>query len=625
MSWWRNSSIRLKASLGIGLLLFPLLVAVIIGISSYVQNELWKRETSAAENLNSIASALVSDAMMAGRKDIVQETIQHLGVNTGGQFDSIAIYDDEAILTTFATGFPGGRTIDRINYDVETTNPTCWVCHQLPASERPAMVTITIEGQKVLRSVVPLYNETRCQTCHGIGKSVLGDSIVDLRLDRYQQSSRTIILGLGGSMAVAVLIIAVALSQFSRRVVIDPLEELVSESQAITQGDLDRQTPVRSLDEIGQLGLAFNKMAAQLSGLIHTLEHRVEERTQSLQERSAYLESSAEVSRTLASILDKDELIRSSVEIIRERFDFYYVGLFLVDENNEWAVLQAGTGDAGQQMLANQHRLKIGEGMIGWSIANAQSRIALDIGEDAVRFENPLLPETRSEGALPLRSRGRVLGAVTIQSNQSAAFNQDIINTLQTMTDQIAITLDNADLLAQYETAVDAERRAYGDLRAQDWLNLSRQKLISRYVISPEGNLRVIDSQQPNKSLRALQSGQVVQKDGLTAILPVISHGHVIGGIKIRKPVGSQKWTQEQLDLLVALSEQLSIALENARMFEATQRGVLRERAISEISTEIVEKTEIDKIMAAVVSGLQKTLGASEVSFLLNNEEEQLQ
>lgn len=625
MSWWRNSSIRLKASVGIGLILFPLLLAVIIGISSYVQNELWKRETSAAANLNGIASALVSDAMMAGRKNIVQETIQHLGTNTGGQFDSIAIYDDEFVLTTFATGFPGGRTIDRKYYDVEISDPTCWVCHQLPPSERPAMITITIEGQRVLRSVVPLYNESRCQTCHGTGKPVLGDSIVDLRLDRYQQSSRTVVMGLGGSMAVAVILIAMVLSQFSRRVVINPLEELVNESHAITQGDLERQAPVRSGDEIGQLGVAFNKMAAQLSGLIRTLEQRVEERTQSLQERSAYLESSAEVSRTLASILDKDELIHSAVQIIRDRFDFYYVGLFLVDEDNEWAVLKAGTGEAGQQMLANQHRLKIGEGMIGWCIANAQSRIALDIGDDAVRFENPLLPETRSEGALPLRSRGHVLGAVTIQSSQPGAFNQDIIHTLQTMTDQIAITLDNADLLTRYESAVEAERKAYGDLRAQDWLNLTQAKMVSRYLISPEGNLRSIASQQPNKKLQANKSGQVLQNDGLTAILPIISHGHVIGGIKIRKPDGGKRWTQEQLDLLMALAEQLSIALESARMFEATQRRVLSERAISDISTEIVEATDMEKIMSAFVGGLQKTLGASEVSFHLSDDQEQWQ
>ena len=619
MKWWLNRSIRVKAATGIGLMLLPLLVGIIFGVARYVESELWQREIQAAEEINAIAANLVSDAMMEGRKDKVQETITKLGKNVGGQFDSIAVYDDQSVLTSFATGFPGGRIVDKGKYEVNISDPTCWGCHQLPPEERPKLTIVSVEGQDVLRSVVPLYNEPRCQTCHGTGKEVLGDSIVDLRLARYQQVSRNISLGLGGTITVSLVLLMFMLYQFSRRVIIKPLEELVSVSQAMTQGELDQRVHVRSEDEIGQLGMAFNKMATQVNEFVRELEIRVADRTRSLEERSAYLESSAEVSRTLAAIIDKEELVWKSVNLIRERFDFYYVGLFLVDANNEWAVLQAGTGEAGQNMLANKHRLKIGEGMIGWCIANAQSRIALDIGEDAVHFENPFLPETRSEGALPLRSRGRVLGALTVQSNQPAAFDQDIINTLQIMADQIAITLDNADLIARFEAARDAERRAYGDLRTQDWLELTQRQKFPSFVVSADGNIKSGEKQRSPETTKTLQSGPFIQDDG-TITLPIKSYGQVLGGIKIRNLTENQTWTSEQLELLNILSEQMGIALESARLLEGAQKRAALEQTIGEITARISSAMEFEDIIHETLSQLGNIFRDSDVSLRIKNQ-----
>jgi len=293
MNWWRNRSIRFKASVGMGLILLPLLGGIIFGVTRYTQSELWRREVLAAENLNSITSAMISNAMMEGRKDKIDETLATLGKNTSGQFDSIAVYDDQSVLTSFATGFPGGHVIDKEIYEVNTSDPTCWVCHQLSPEERPIMTIITIQGQDVLRSVVPLYNEPRCQTCHGTGQKVLGDSIVDLSLDRFEQTSQIVMFSLGGSIIVAISILVLVLYQFTRRVIISPLENLLDVSQALTQGELDSKVVVHSEDEIGQLGKAFNDMASQIDETIRTLEQRVAERTQSLELRSSYLESSA--------------------------------------------------------------------------------------------------------------------------------------------------------------------------------------------------------------------------------------------------------------------------------------------------------------------------------------------
>jgi PAS domain S-box-containing protein len=166
--------------------------------------------------------------------------------------------------------------------------------------------------------------------------------------------------------------------------------------------------------------------------------------------RTIQLQTAAEVSRAASSILDLNTLLPNVVELIRSHFDYYYVGIFLVDEYGEWAILSAATGEAGRQMLASGHKLKIEDSsMIGWCIKNRQARIALDVGEDAVRFKNPHLPLTRSEMALPLVAHTNVIGAMTIQSALPAAFASVDITTLQTMANQIANTIENARLFTE--------------------------------------------------------------------------------------------------------------------------------------------------------------------------------
>jgi GAF domain-containing protein len=178
-----------------------------------------------------------------------------------------------------------------------------------------------------------------------------------------------------------------------------------------------------------------------------------------LRKLTLQLQTAAEISRVATSVLDPGELMRQTVDLIRDRFGFYYVGLFLLDEAKRWAMLQAGTGEPGRQMLEAGHRLQVGgESMVGWCTANAQARIALDVGEEAVRFDNPLLPKTRSEMALPLISRGQIVGALTVQSAEVAAFSEEDIAVLQTVTDQVANALENARLFKETQRLAQRER-----------------------------------------------------------------------------------------------------------------------------------------------------------------------
>ncbi len=188
-----------------------------------------------------------------------------------------------------------------------------------------------------------------------------------------------------------------------------------------------------------------------------------------LEHRSRLLQTAAEVSKSASTILNPEKLMEQAVGLIRERFDFYYVGLFLVDEPGEYAVLRAGTGEAGRRMLRADHRLAVGgESMIGWAVAHAQARIALDVGKEAVRFDNPDLPDTRSEMALPLISRGRCIGALTVQSVEEAAFSDDDIAVLQTMADQLAIAIENARLYEAAQGEIARRRQVEEELRKSE-------------------------------------------------------------------------------------------------------------------------------------------------------------
>jgi GAF domain-containing protein len=215
-------------------------------------------------------------------------------------------------------------------------------------------------------------------------------------------------------------------------------------------------------DEIGALGQSFDDMASQMEDLIGTLELRVAERTTDLELRAARLETASEVGRAAASVLDLDILVQWVVELVRESFDLYYAGLFLVDELGQFAVLAGGTGEPGRIMKEAGHKLEVdGLSMVGTACGTRSARIALDVGEESVRFDNPLLPETRSEMALPLMVGERVLGALDVQSSESAAFSQEDIVVLQLVADQVAVAIDNAHKFSEEAGLLEATSPVY--------------------------------------------------------------------------------------------------------------------------------------------------------------------
>ncbi len=243
----------------------------------------------------------------------------------------------------------------------------------------------------------------------------------------------------------------------------DAFEETIKEILATVKKGKKTDTFVRDLLTKRGRNIPVELRAGPLmkekkvAGVVYSIKNLSDEMRllKELQQRSMQLLASSEVARAATQILDYQELIERCVNLIREHFGFYYAAIFLIDNAGEWAILRAATGEGGKQLLEIGHKLGVGsQSMVGWVTANNAPRIALDVGEEAIRFDNPYLPKTRAEMALPLRVRGDVIGALDVQSTSVNAFTEDDIQTIQMMADQVAIAIDNARLFSERGAAV---------------------------------------------------------------------------------------------------------------------------------------------------------------------------
>jgi GAF domain-containing protein/CHASE3 domain sensor protein len=415
-------------------------------------------------------------------------------------------------------------------------------------------------------------------------------------------------------------LLAVGLSIFISRSIILPIRQLVGTTQRIAGGDLAARAQVETSDEIGTLAGTFNAMAAQLQEVIGTLEQRVAERTQGLK-------TAAEVARATTSVLDPDQLLRQVVDLARERFNLYYVGLFLLDEERKFAVLRAGTGEAGQQMLAQGHKLEMGgDSMVGQCVARSEARIALDVGEEAARFDNPFLPKTRSEMALPLRSRGRVIGAMTVQSVQEAAFDEADVAVMQTMADQVAVAIDNAQLFAQTQAALQEMEATQRRYLGQAWSEYIHSAVVSGYEYSKEygqtqaavvplGDETLPEVQQAIMELRPLvgnsdgDTSQERESSSTVLVAPIVLRGQPIGALGFKHGEGDRQWSADDMALAETIAEELALALENTRLLEETQRRAAREQLLGQVTARMRESLDLETILETAAGEMRQVLG----------------
>jgi GAF domain-containing protein len=359
----------------------------------------------------------------------------------------------------------------------------------------------------------------------------------------------------------------------------------------------------------------------ELNELRKELEIRIQERTAAIAQQAVQLNAVSSVARTIASIQDIDTLLPGIAKLVSEQFGFYHVGIFLLDEQGEYAVLRASNSEGGEKMLARQHKLKLdSNSIVGYSTSHGEARIALDVGTDAVFFNNPDLPETRSEMALPLRISGRIIGALDVQSRTPNAFTKEDIATLTTLADQITIAIENARLFEEAREALSEAQDAFEKYVKQEWGNFAQQARHKGFIFDGKQILPLSNEVQRERA-KTIQTGRLsLEKTSSFLSIPIKLRGQTIGVLDVRAKKGPREWTADEISLLEAAAERAALALENARLVESSQRRASRERTIGEISTKIGSVSDIESILQTAVEELGRRIGgAAEVTLEIDS------
>ena len=369
------------------------------------------------------------------------------------------------------------------------------------------------------------------------------------------------------------------------------------------------------------------KSLRQLTKTLETersqLGERVEQRTQELKFKAAQLEAARQVAAKIAAQSDIDLLLSTTVDVVREQFGYYYAAVFLPDVDQQYAVLRAGTGEAGQQMLQRGHSLRIGAvGIVGYVMSAGEPRITGNVDEDPAHYKNPYLPETRSEMAVAMKLGEQIVGVLDVQSTRRNTFSADDVDVLQTIADQLASALDKARLLEQYQKNLAASQESAQELTREAWqqhLRKSRPGYAYRYK---QLKVEPIESNPEEMNEIIWQNDAVSSnEEGSYRILhlPVRLRNQTLGVVKLT--IASNQATPEMLSLVQNAVDRMAVSLDNVRLLEEIQTRAERERMVGEIATKVRAATNIEAILSTTAQELGRSLGVSEVIVQLTSKD----
>lgn len=417
-------------------------------------------------------------------------------------------------------------------------------------------------------------------------------------------------------VAVIIVIIATGLALYITALIVRPIAALTQASVAIAEGDLEQKVAVRSSNEIGQLANAFNSMTTRLRNLIARLS-----------DRTRALETSAVISRQLIDILDLDELLEQVVTQIQKTFGYYHVHIYLIDTETGELVMREGTGEVGQKLKLDNHRLQVGQGIVGRVANEGQAFLATDVDEISYFVRNPLLSETKSELAVPLRKSDKILGVLDMQSTEVDNFDQEDKLLMQSIADQLAIAIDNARLFEETQTALANVEKLNRRLTHQSWQDIDSKLRSNNFSFTKPGLGSTPTHDMPTmlqavKGKRLTQ--QVIEGNGnsvSSVALPLTVRGEIIGVLGIERSK-EQPWSEDEIVTIQSITEQVALALDSARLARETERAAWRDQIVSESTAKVWSSSEMEEVMKAAVAQLGDKLKASEVVIRLTTENE---
>ncbi|MBN1311226.1 MAG: GAF domain-containing protein [Anaerolineae bacterium] len=355
--------------------------------------------------------------------------------------------------------------------------------------------------------------------------------------------------------------------------------------------------------------------STKLNLAITEQRHEMEAR---LQAQTRQLQATTSVARTVAGARNLDQLLEDIVRLIRETFGYYHVQVFLIDEDDTYAVLKQSTGDVGRALLARGHRLPVGSlSVIGQVTASSRPVIARDTDKDFVHRRNELLPLTRSEMAIPLIIGQQTIGALDLQSVEPDAFEDEMIPTFRALADQLAVAIKNAQLFEMAEEnlrELSELSRATTQRSWADFLSETRQEE-RRQVHGME--TKAMEIHRSRVVERVLGSGSVIVStgsDGRKAFLaaPIVVRNEVVGVLGV-EPEDTREWSQEDLLLIQGIAERTALAVENARLYLQAQRAANREYLINTIASRLQRAPSLTLLLESATRELSQALGTDNV------------
>ncbi len=440
------------------------------------------------------------------------------------------------------------------------------------------------------------------------------------------------------ALFLVIAVLAGLFGYYSARRASAPLVDLSHVATEIAGGNLHAQAKSTGAIELDHLAASFNDMTAQLRDSIANLEQRVTDRTTALEasrleseQRAKDLLAISEVSRIINVEKNPDILLPLITRLVSEKFNFYHVGIFLLDDTKRSAILQATNSEGGQRMLLRGHALAIGQGIVGTVALEGKPRIALDVGDESVFFNNPDLPSTRSEMALPMKIREQVIGVLDVQSQRRGEFTEDDLNILGILASQVSVAIENARLFAKTEQALSEVQSLYNQYLQKEWKNLRTRAGDVGYRQSPTGGaplktpLDFPELQTPEGAGRLHVRQANSPEEESSVLAPINLRGQVIGAMSIKSPAKDRAWSQDEINLIQAVTDRLAVALENARLLEETTRRAERERLVSEITGKIRSVNDPQTMIQMAADELRSILGANRVQVISesSNENEQ--
>lgn len=418
-----------------------------------------------------------------------------------------------------------------------------------------------------------------------------------------------------------------------------PIMRLTRVAQQVTGGDLDVQGRVESNDEIGQLTQAFNMMTGRLRKTIDSLETQVTDRTHQL-------ETALEVSQRLVGILDLSDLLRQVVILTKEIFGYYHVHIYLREEQT--LLMAEGYGEAGAEMKRQGHHIPMDapQSLVARAAREQKVIIVENVRLDPSWLPNPLLPDTHSEMAVPVLLGDEVVGVLDVQSEKVGGLTEEDETTLQLLVNQIAVAVRNARAFAQTQEALYEAQRLQRLYTAEAWERFHASQTTTDYeyreptlpplqeITTPEA-VAALRQQQTitllaNKGRKKNGSSQEESPDETQSparvpnalATPLKLGEEIIGVMGLHVDDPERRWTEEEIALIEAVSEQMSLALENARLFDHTQRDAWRNQVVSETTAKVWASGDIEEVMKAAVAELGHRFKASEVVIRLGLDSE---